>query len=107
QMTDKYRQKLLNWFASILQIMAFAAAAAVILWFFHAPYAGPWGRQPQSLIDIAGGFAESLLVYPILFVPVAIWHLFDFLQIRDPVSRLGKFAVSYPIFAVAVAATGF
>lgn len=105
-MTDEYRQKLLNWFASILQIMAFAAAAAVILWFFHVPNAGSWGRPPRSLIDIAGAFAEILLVYPVLFVPVAIWHLFDFLQIRDPASRLGKFAVSYRTFAIAVAATG-
>lgn len=101
-MTEGYRQKLLNWFCSMSILLATAALSALLVWFVHVPRILGYG-PPRDLVTIAGPFGESLVAYPIYFLPVAVWHLLDFLQARELHGTWGKRFTRYRNFAACTA----
>lgn len=82
-MSDAYRQKLLNWFCSMLLALLVAALSASIVWFYKVPKSTAIYGHPD-LTAIAGLIGESLMIYPIYFLPMAIWHFFDFIERQEP-----------------------
>lgn len=104
-MQESSRQKLLNWLTSMVLVLAFTASSIALSWFVAAP-SGMYGFRPVDIYGAAISLHASFLIYPFLFLPVAIWHLADGLQYSSPeapsVSRLS----GYPIFAIALSAAG-
>ena len=78
-MTDAFRQKLLNWFISILLLLAATAAMLLVHWFVRAPLVeeSPYISR-GALIAVTAG--EILILYAVLFFPILIWHLLDFAE---------------------------
>ena len=84
-MSEKYRKKLLYWLISMGTLMLMV----VIFALFH------WARALGSTIRSDGemywlyGLDNALSFYAIGFVPLFIWHAFDFIQIEKPICRIG------------------
>jgi len=87
-MSAEYRQKLLNWFCSVLLVALVTSLCLVAMWFIDRPWERPgWRGQPPALRhfgDYAGEVDEHVLLFPILLVLALIWHLFDLLQRGEP-----------------------
>ncbi len=91
-MSDAYRQKLLNWFCTMLLLLLVCALSLCLGWriiLTNAELAG--GDWP--LDAFAGFLGEAFRPYFMFFPLLAIWHMFDFLEAdSNPPRRKGWFA---------------
>jgi hypothetical protein len=104
-MTATYRRKLLKWLMSMLLVGTIVSLSAVATWFIQlAPFV--FLSPPTHISEVAGPMGESLLPYPVFFLPSVVWHLFDFLQAREPVLRTLKLLAAYRTFFTLIAVAG-
>ncbi|NRD88465.1 hypothetical protein C8024_01805 [Sphingopyxis sp. BSNA05] len=104
-MTSEYRQKLLNWLTSMAILMAVTVFSLAAKWFL-----GLWMmtsvNTTDKFADIAGPMGEAFLAYPIFFLPLLVWHSFDFIQEQKPNSRWAANLSSYPPLLASIAISG-
>lgn len=96
-MTEAYRQKLLNWYLSML-MLALASVSSLSGFLLIGrlnPQVENDTNDPFVLPAIAGG---TLIVFATYFVPVASWHLFDFIQKGTPANRTLGILAGYRAF---------
>ncbi len=78
-MDEAFRQKLLNWFISILLLLSAASVMFLISWFARAPSVTETPYMTRGA-EIAVSFGGVTVIFAILFFPVVIWHLLDFTE---------------------------
>ncbi|MEM9500438.1 MAG: hypothetical protein AAF941_01205 [Pseudomonadota bacterium] len=100
-MTEVFRQKLLDWFVSVLLLLTAISAMLLIFWFLRAPLAedSPYMTRGAWVAVMA---AEVIVFYAVFFPSILIWHLFDFAERarnRQP-GRLARFIASHKLLVV-------
>ena len=98
-MTAAYRQKLLNWFCSVLIVCAGSVLMILISFYVDT------SNTLSTRIDEDGGetislFAENLIAYFIFLIPAAFWHFSDFMQKRELYNPFNRFISSYRLFII-------
>ena len=94
-MNDEYRQKLLNWFSTVLLIWAGTVLSLLITLFVTVPELRTNGLEGDALAAV---FAEALIMYALFVIPTLFWHLLDFSQKHAPLNLWGRRICSYPAF---------
>lgn len=115
-MTEVYRQKLLNWLASMGVLVLFTNLSMAAFWFFNRPAgrirtydANDETTVPDgwNIIDWAGPMGEILFsVFSTGFLFCAIWHLFDVVQRRPAQTYPASLVSSYSPFILTLAFLG-
>lgn len=98
-MTRTYRQKLLNWFYTMSLLLVVQVAALALAWRTMMIYAQIIGDD-YGIDKYAGPMGEALLPYIMFFVPLALWHLFDFLESEQRPDRWRGLFSRYRHFAI-------
>ncbi|MBH5322320.1 hypothetical protein [Aurantiacibacter sediminis] len=80
-MTDAYRQKLLNWFCSVVLVLSTAFTGAAIHWYLRAPDED-YGWLPA--IDMVVSLNEPILFGSASLLAILVWHLADLAQTKLP-----------------------
>jgi hypothetical protein len=102
-LTSAYRHKLLNWFCSILLVVALASLNITYHWFTTVPRL--LERDiPLDISYLAGPVGGTLVMYAALFPVVLFWHFWDFVQRRTLISDIGATLSKYTIFLVSFGA---
>jgi uncharacterized membrane protein YfhO len=101
-MTDSQRQKLLNWLTSMLVLMLLTVLGLVHDWFVIIPERLRWS---QSVSDHVIVLANGLSVYMLLFIPVFLWHVSDFVQSSTSENQLVRAFASFRLFLASVILT--
>jgi len=94
-LTDQFRQKLLNWFCSLLVLMSTLSTATALQWLFFIPRP-KLGEEEKWFFEFVFRFGEVGVVLSILLFAALIWHLSDMLhKYEEPsfgiISRLSRF----------------
>lgn len=101
-MSERYRQKLLNFICSMLLIWSAGLIIAYLSWLF----ALRGGRAENGAVDLFPALyvlGESLLIGVILSVFALFWHFLDFAQRAISPIRFVSLSTRYPTFAFAIA----
>ena len=96
RVTDAYRQKLLNWFTSMLLVLLISMMPTLYFWFVRLPERMSYIRGVDEFVFPLG---ESLLWYASGFVPLLIWHVGDFTNNYRSSSSLVRWLNSYKLIA--------
>ena len=96
-MSEDFHQKLLNWFCSATLSLFAASLAPLFFWLIDLPDLVERSIS-INLVDIAGPFGESFLLYAFLLPLFLVWHLFDFAQRGMPETALVAKLTKYRIF---------
>lgn len=78
-MDEAFRQKLLNWFISILMLLSTVSVMLLISWFVRAPSVAETPYMTRGA-EIAAMFSGVIAIFAILFFPIIVWHLLDFTE---------------------------
>ncbi len=112
-MTDAYRQKLLDWLTSMGMLILFTNLFMAAYWFFDRPDVRVRTYDMDgiasapldwSIIDWAGPMGELLALYVPGFMVLALWHLFDLVQMRPareyPATLFASYAPLILLFTI-------
>ena len=96
-MSLEFRQKLLNWFCTVMVVLGGTSVALLVTWSNTAPYVLDSSLEGDAY-RLTAPLAEAFLLYPILVAPSMFWHLLDFLQENAPLHAGGRIICGYPAF---------
>lgn len=100
-MNAAYRQKLLNYFCTVLLIWAGTFIGLLIVWTVGIPEVRSSGFTEVTYPALAM-IAEALIVYVLLFPLALFWHLMDFIGKNRPSSPWWNRICDFPAFACAL-----
>lgn len=92
-MSEAYRQKLLNWWCSMLVLLLLAISAIAARWLFYVPFMMMMTEVESVRIE---WMLDPMLHYFIWFLPLAFWHVADAFQLGQPSGRWARAIASYP-----------
>jgi hypothetical protein len=101
--TDAYRQKLLNWFTSMLIVLLISIIPILYFWFVRLPERMSYIRGVSEFVF---PLEESLSWYATVFVPLLIWHVGDFTHKYRYSSSLANLVNGYKPLAGLLCALG-
>lgn len=88
-MNEVFAQKLRRWLVSAMTLLLGTVSASIATLLGQPCTSNVW--------TCIGMSAEPMAFFSILFVVLAIWHAFDFVQNRKPGSRLVSLLAGYPV----------
>jgi len=103
--TSAYRQKLLNWFISMLISIFLFVMLTTYYWFIKIPTIAEYGEYDDLMLIET--FTWPLGNVAAIMAPAFIWHFGDFMQKEQTKVRLGRLFDQYRNLIFLLVAYGF